>query len=127
MLNIFIAMLGFGLIVPVMPSYIEAFGATGKTLGFLVAATGFTQFALSPVAGALTDRFGRRKLIIAGIAGFTIAQFIFAFADQLWMLFVSRFLGGAAGALLMPAMFAYIADITSEKDRGKEWVYSVQR
>lgn len=119
MLNIFIAMLGFGLIVPVMPSYIEAFGATGKTLGFLVAATGLTQFALSPIAGALTDRFGRRKLIIAGIAGFTIAQFIFAFADQLWMLFVSRFLGGAAGALLMPAMFAYIADITSEKDRGK--------
>nr|WGD98777.1 MFS transporter [Bacillus safensis] len=94
--------LAFGLIVPVMPSYIEAFGATGKTLGFLVAATGLTQFALSPIAGALTDRFGRRKLIIAGIAGFTIAQFIFAFADQLWMLFVSRFLGGAAGALLMP-------------------------
>ncbi|MGE6629967.1 MFS transporter [Bacillus sp. NPDC077027] len=119
MLNIFIAMLGFGLIVPVMPSFIDAFGATGKTLGFLVAASGLTQFIFSPIAGHLTDKFGRRKLIIAGIAGFAIAQFIFAFAGQLWMLFVSRFLGGASAALLMPAMFAYIADITTERDRGK--------
>ncbi|KAA6443861.1 MFS transporter [Bacillus sp. HU-1818] len=119
MLNMFIAMLGIGLIIPIMPTYITEFGATGSTMGLLVAAAGLTQLLFAPIAGEITDKYGRRKLIIFGIASFAVSQIIFAFAGSLWQLFASRLLGGIGAAFLMPSMFAYIADITTEKERGK--------
>lgn len=64
MLNMFIAMLGIGLIIPIMPTYITEFGATGSTMGLLVAAAGLTQLLFAPIAGEITDKYGRRKLII---------------------------------------------------------------
>lgn len=119
MLNMFIAMLGIGLIIPIMPAYITEFGATGSTMGLLVAAAGLTQLLFAPIAGEITDKYGRRKLIIFGIAAFAVSQLIFAFAGSLWQLFASRLLGGMGAAFLMPSMFAYIADITTEEERGK--------
>ncbi|WP_271725413.1 MFS transporter [Bacillus paralicheniformis] len=119
MLNVFIVMLGIGLIIPLMPTFIEEFGASGSTLGLLIAASGITQLLFSPVAGEMTDKYGRRKMIILGIGAFAVSQLLFALASQMWLLFVSRLLGGAGAAFLVPAMFAYIADITSEKDRSK--------
>ncbi|MCY7743870.1 MFS transporter, partial [Bacillus licheniformis] len=112
-------MLGIGLIIPLMPTFIEEFGASGSTLGLLIAASGITQLLFSPVAGEMTDKYGRRKMIILGIGAFAVSQLLFALASQMWLLFVSRLLGGAGAAFLVPAMFAYIADITSEKDRSK--------
>lgn len=119
MVNMFIAMLGIGLIIPILPDFMHEFGASGSTLGYLVSAFGLTQFLCSPIAGEWCDKYGRRRIIIAGLFLFSISQLIFAVADQMWMLYVSRLLGGIGAAFLIPAMMAYTADITSEDARGK--------
>ncbi|MGF7036711.1 DHA1 family multidrug resistance protein-like MFS transporter [Paenibacillus mucilaginosus] len=119
MINMFIAMLGIGLIIPVLPEFLKHFDAGGQTAGYLVAAFGLTQFIFSPISGEWSDKYGRRKLIILGLAMFTISNLIFAAAEQIWMLYVSRFVGGIGAAAMIPSMMAYVADITDEKNRGK--------
>ncbi|MCG7407212.1 MFS transporter [Paenibacillus sp. ACRRX] len=119
MVNMFIAMLGIGLIIPVLPEFLKEFGASGKAAGYLVAAMGLTQFIFSPIAGEWSDRFGRKKLIIAGLLLFSGSNLIFAVADQMWMLYVSRFVGGIGAAAMIPSMMAYVADVTSVESRGK--------
>ncbi|MCE5171696.1 MFS transporter [Paenibacillus profundus] len=119
MLNMFIVMVGMGLIIPIMPKFITEFGASGQAMGYLVSAFGLTQFVFSPFAGEWSDKYGRKKMIVFGIAMFTISQFIFAAATDMWMLYASRFLGGMGAAFMTPAMMAYVADITTEYNRGK--------
>ncbi|MCM3337579.1 MFS transporter [Paenibacillus sp. MER TA 81-3] len=119
MLNMFIVMVGMGLIIPIMPKFITEFGASGQAMGYLVSAFGLTQFVFSPFAGEWSDKYGRKKMIVFGIAMFTISQFIFAAATDMWMLYASRFLGGMGAAFMTPAMMAYVADITTEDNRGK--------
>ena len=119
MINMFIAMLGIGLIIPVLPEFLKEFGAGGKTAGYLIAAFGVTQFIFSPIAGELSDKYGRKKMIVAGLLLFTISNLIFALAEQISLLYVSRLIGGIGAAAMIPAMLAYVADITSEENRGK--------
>lgn len=119
MVNMFIAMVGMGLIIPIMPKYVTAFGATGQAMGYLVAAFGLTQFLFSPIAGELSDKYGRKLLIVMGIGLFTVSQVLFGMAEHMWMLYVSRLLGGMSAALMTPPMMAYVADITTEEKRGK--------
>lgn len=119
MVNMFIAMVGMGLIIPIMPKYVTAFGATGQAMGYLVAAFGLTQFLFSPIAGELSDKYGRKLLIVTGIGLFTVSQLLFGMAEHMWMLYVSRLLGGMSAALMTPPMMAYVADITTEEKRGK--------
>lgn len=119
MVNMFIAMVGMGLIIPIMPKYVTAFGATGQAMGYLVAAFGLTQFLFSPIAGELSDKYGRKLLIVTGIGLFTVSQVLFGMAEHMWMLYVSRLLGGMSAALMTPPMMAYVADITTEEKRGK--------
>lgn len=119
MVNMFIAMVGMGLIIPIMPKYVTAFGATGQAMGYLVAAFGLTQFLCSPIAGELSDKYGRKLLIVTGIGLFTVSQLLFGMAEHMWMLYVSRLLGGMSAALMTPPMMAYVADITTEEKRGK--------
>lgn len=119
MVNMFIAMLGIGLIIPVLPEYLKEFGASGKEAGTLVAAFGLTQFLFSPLAGKWSDRFGRKKLIVLGLFLFSIANLIFATAQELWMLYASRFINGIGSAMMVPSMMAYVADITTLEKRGK--------
>ncbi|RCK12669.1 MFS transporter [Bacillus licheniformis] len=78
------------------PFYVSA-GLAGLAtpLGLLIAASGITQLLFSPVAGEMTDKYGRRKMIILGIGAFAVSQLLFALASQMWLLFVSRLLGGA--------------------------------
>lgn len=119
MVNMFIAMLGIGLIIPVLPKYMLEFGASGATLGYLVAAFGLTQFLFSPIAGELSDKYGRKLMIVSGLGVFAVSQWIFGAADQMWMLYLSRLLGGIGASFMIPPMMAYVADITTEEKRGK--------
>lgn len=119
MINIFIVMVGVGLITPILPQLIIEFGASGQTIGLLVAAYGITQFFLSPITGRQSDRFGRKVFIVIGVIVFAVAKFIFAIGDALWMLYASRLLEGVAAALIVPPMMAYVADITTTEERAK--------
>ena len=119
MFNMFITMGGIGIIVPVMPAYLQVFGVGGQVLGFLVACFALAQFLLSPVAGELSDRHGRKHFIVAGLVVYGLAQLLFGFASEVWILFLARFLSGAGAAFIMPPIMAFVADITTYEDRGK--------
>ncbi len=115
----FFVMVGFGIIIPVLPFYAEALGATPFQLGLLMAAYSVMQFIFSPMWGRLSDRIGRKPVMMIGICGLAFSFFFMALATKLWMLFAARILGGFLSAANMPTVTAYVADITSEEDRGK--------
>ncbi|WP_050181995.1 MFS transporter [Domibacillus robiginosus] len=119
MMNMFIVMTGIGLVIPIMPTIIHEFGAGGKTFGFLIATFAFAQFLFSPLAGDLSDRYGRKKSIVFGLLLFSAAQFLFAFSNHLALLYVSRIIGGIGGAFMIPSMMAFVADITTVETRAK--------
>ena len=97
-----VVMLGFGMIIPIMPFYIEAFGAGGSELGFLMAVFATMQFFFSPVWGQLSDRFGRKPILVIGIVGNGISMLFFGLSTQLWMLYASRALAGILSSATMP-------------------------
>lgn len=119
MINMFIALLGVGLVIPVLPQYLLEFGAHGKELGYLVAAMALTQFLFSPLGGEWSDKYGRKKIIVWGMAILALSQLIFCLATELWLLYLSRFVGGVGIAFVIPATMAYVADVTTEENRGK--------
>ncbi|MCL7749771.1 MFS transporter [Halalkalibacter alkaliphilus] len=119
MMNMFIAFIGVGLIIPVLPKFILEFGASGKDLGYLVAAMGLTQFLFSPLGGKYADQYGRKRMNIIGLAILALSQFIFSFGQELWMLYFSRLIGGVGLAFLIPANLAYVADATTDEGRSK--------
>ncbi|HWL25537.1 MAG TPA: MFS transporter [Ureibacillus sp.] len=119
MFNMFITMGGIGIVIPVLPSYLEIFGVGGQVLGFLIACFALAQFLLSPVAGDLSDRYGRKVFIITGLIIYGISQILFGLANEVWILFIGRFLTGVGAAFIMPPIMAYVADITTEEERGK--------
>lgn len=119
MANMFITMGGIGILIPVLPSYLEIFGVGGQVLGFLIASFAFAQFLLSPVAGDLSDRYGRKIFIIGGLFVYGVSQILFGLATHVWILFIARFLSGVGAAFIMPPIMAYVADITTVEERGK--------
>ncbi|WP_339316225.1 MFS transporter [Paenibacillus sp. FSL R10-2734] len=121
--NIFIVFLGVGLIVPVMPSFINIMHLSGKTMGYLVAAFAFAQLVMSPIAGRWIDTYGRKKMIIIGLILFSVSELIFGLGTHVSVLYIARILGGIAGAFIMPAVTAYVADITSIEERPKAMGY----
>src|SRR5690606_18942375 len=119
MFNMFIAMSGIGLIIPIMPAYLDTFGVAGQVLGTLIATFAFAQFLFSPISGQLSDKYGRKKLIIFGLIVFGLSQLAFGLASELWILYVARFFSGLGAAFLIPPMMAFVADITTYEERGK--------
>ncbi len=119
MFNMFIAMSGIGLIIPIMPEYLETFGVAGQALGTLIATFALAQFLFSPLSGELSDKYGRKKLIIIGLIIFGLSQLVFGLASDLWILYVARFFSGLGAAFLIPPMMAFVADITTYEERGK--------
>ncbi|MBH0328359.1 multidrug transporter [Brevibacillus brevis] len=117
MFNIFLVFTGIGLVIPIMPKYMESLGITGGTIGLLVAAFSLTQLLFSPIAGRWADSFGRKKIIVIGLVVFAISEVMFGIANSPVLLFVSRLLGGISAALIMPAVMAYSADITTNEER----------
>ncbi|GAB4513596.1 MAG: tetracycline resistance MFS efflux pump [Anaerolineae bacterium] len=113
-----VVMLGFGMIIPIMPFYIESFGAGGSALGLLMATFAVMQFIFAPIWGNLSDRYGRKPILLVGVAGNAIAQLLFGLSSALWMLFAARALSGILSSATLPTAMAYIGDSTSEEDRG---------
>lgn len=121
--NIFIAFLGIGLIVPVMPSFMDIMYLSGKTMGYLVAVYAMAQLLMSPFAGRWVDRYGRKKIIIIGLFLFGVSELIFGLGTNVVVLYISRILGGISAAFIMPGVTAYVADITSVRERPKAMGY----
>ena len=119
-LIVFIDLLGFGLILPLLPFYAESFGASELTVGLLLASYSLMQFIGAPVLGRLSDRYGRRPVLLISQLGTFIGFLMLGFANALWMLFLSRIIDGISGANISTAQ-AYIADVTDEKNRAKSF------
>lgn len=117
MLNIFLIFTGVGLVIPIMPTYMNVLHISGSILGLLVAAFSLTQLLFSPLAGRLSDTWGRKKIIIVGMLVFAFSEWLFGFASSPFLLFASRMIGGIGAALIMPAVMAYTADVTSDEER----------
>ena len=119
LLNMFLANLSMGLVIPIVPELLEEFSASGQAAGYLVSCFGLTQFLFSPIAGNLSDRYGRKPMIIIGLVLFALSNLLAAFASDLTLLFASRLIGGIGSAALIPSIIAYIADITADDQRSK--------
>ena len=117
-LIVFVDLVGFGVIIPLLPFFGEHFGASPAQVGLLMAAYSFTQFLAAPLWGRLSDRIGRRPVLIASLTGAVGAYVWLGFADSLWMLFAARLAGGAMAGNISTA-FAYVADITGPSNRAK--------
>ena len=117
-LTVFIHLLGFGLLLPLLPYYAETYGATGLAVGLLNTSFSFMQFLSSPLWGRLSDRVGRRPVILISLIATSVSYLAFGLAASLPVLFASRILAGIAGGVI-PTTQAYIADTTSPADRTK--------
>ena len=113
-----VVMMGFGMIIPILPFYIIEFGAGGSAMGLLMATYAIMQFIFSPIWGGVSDRIGRKPVLMIGVLGNAIAQILFGFSTELWMLIAARVLAGVLSSATLPTAMAYIGDSTSEKDRG---------
>ena len=126
MVTAFVDMLGLIIIYPLLPFYATRLGANAATVGALVAAFSVAQLISAPAWGWMSDRYGRRPAILVGLLVSAFAYVIFAFADSLWLLFVSRVIQGLGGGTI-GVVQAYVADITEGKDRAKAlgWLSAV--
>lgn len=118
--TIMIDLIGFGIVIPVLPFYatVEPFNATPFQLGLLFASFSVMQFIFSPIFGSVSDKYGRRPVLFFSLLGTSAGFFIVGFATTLWMLFAGRILDGITGGNISTAQ-AYIADVTSRKNRAK--------
>src|SRR3954464_2819704 len=117
-LTIFIDLVGFGIVIPLLPFYAEELHATPFDIGILVSSYSLMQFIFSPVWGNLSDRYGRRPILFWTIVGSSAGYWILGFANILWMLYAGRILAGIMGGNLSTAQ-ASIADVTSRENRAK--------
>ena len=116
--TVFIDLLGFGIIIPLLPFYAESFGASAFTIGLLNTSFSLMQFLFSPIWGRWSDRIGRKPIILIGLLGSCLSYVTMALAPSLTLLFVARIVGGIAGANI-PTAQAYIADVTTPENRAK--------
>ena len=116
---VFIDLLGFGIIIPILPSYAQrGFGSSDLTVGFLVASFSLMQLLFTPLWGRISDRVGRKPVLIVGLICTIVGYVLFGMAGSLAMLFASRLLSGIGGANISAAQ-AYIADVTPQHERAK--------
>src|SRR4026209_866796 len=120
LLTIFVNLVGFGIIMPLLPFYAETFRASPVVIGMLFASFSLAQLIASPVLGDLSDRWGRRPVLILSLIGTAVSFAMLAVAQSLAMLFAARIVDGLSGGNITTAR-AYIADITEEENRAKAY------
>ena len=116
---LFIVMIGFAVLFPVEPYYIRTFGATSRTMGWLIATFSIAQFIFSPIWGTLSDRVGRKPVMAIGLLGYAAGMTFFGLAQSMPLLFVARTLTGVLSAATLPTAMAMIADSTTKEERAK--------
>jgi multidrug resistance protein len=117
--TLFMTSFGFGVILPILPFYALAHGATPTDLGLLTATFAGMSLVFAPIMGKLADRFGRKKILLIGTGGFVAGYLIFALTDSLAMAFVARAIEGIAAAAIFPACISLLSDYTTEQQRGR--------
>ncbi len=116
--TVFLDFLGFAIVLPYLFFLAQSFGATPFTYGLLVASYSLMQFVFTPILGQLSDRYGRRRIILLSLFGAGLSYFLFGIASALWLLFAARIIAGATESTLSVAQ-AYVADVTTKEDRLK--------
>ncbi len=119
-LTIFVNLIGFGIIIPLLPFYAGTFGASPVVIGLLFAVYSVCQLVAAPVLGDISDRRGRRPVLIFSLIGTVLSFVMLAMAHTLTMLFLARIVDGLSGGNISTAR-AYVADVTEPKDRAKAY------
>ena len=119
-LTIFVNLVGFGIIIPLLPFYAATFGASPFVVGLLFAVFSLAQLVASPVLGDLSDRYGRRPVLVFSLAGTVVSFVMLAMAHSMAMLFAARIVDGLSGGNISTAR-AYVADITEPQDRARAY------
>ena len=115
----FLICLGMSLIFPVMPFIKNEYHFSAFDMGVMSSLFAFVQFVASPVVGRISDRTGRKPMLVWGLLGFSLAEFVFAAASHLWLFDLSRAVDSLSAAMFVPTSMALAADLTSVKDRAK--------
>jgi len=115
---VFIDLMGFGIVIPLLPLYGERYDPSALSMGLLLSAFSATQFAAAPILGRLSDRFGRKPILLFSLAGSVAGYLLFAFAHSLAVLFAARVIDGISGGNISTAQ-AYVADVTTPETRAK--------
>jgi len=116
--TLIVVMLGYGIVIPLFPFYIEKMGASGSHLGLLISTSAFLELLFGPIWGSVSDRVGRKPILLLGLLGYSLSSLLFGLSTELWMLFASRALSGVLSSATSSTALAYISDSTSERDRG---------
>ncbi|MFD3162910.1 MFS transporter [Herpetosiphon sp. NSE202] len=114
----FVGTMSYGVVIPITPFYAQEFGASEFQVGLIVGCYALMQFIFAPILGQLSDRFGRRPLLILSLIGTVCSLLLFGFANSLIWLFVGRMFDGATGGNISIAQ-AYVSDVTTDKDRAR--------
>lgn len=115
----FLVMVGFGIVIPILPFLIEELGGGAFSLGLFMSAYSIMQFFFAPFWGRLSDRIGRRPVLLIGLSGYGITFYLFGLAGNLPLLIAFRALSGMVSSATLPTAMAYMADITEGADRSK--------
>ncbi|GEM_PF-7048668 len=122
-----IMMIGFGIIIPILPFYVESMGGSGIAMGLLMAIYSLMQFLFSPVWGGLSDRFGRKPILIVGVFGNAITMILLGLSSSIPMLLTMRGLAGVLSSATLPTAMAFISDSTDEKTAAAGWASSARQ
>src|SRR5205823_12591692 len=116
--TVLIDLIGFGIVMPILPFYAQRFGASGLAYGAVLGVYSFMQFVATALLGKLSDRIGRRPVLLTTMLFNAVGYTLFAFAGSYWVLFLSRVVSGFAGGNISAAQ-AYMADITTPAERSR--------
>jgi DHA1 family multidrug resistance protein-like MFS transporter len=112
-----VVMMGFGMVIPIFPFYIESLGVGGSELGLLAAIASLTEFIFAPLWGMVSDRAGRRPILLIGLCGYFMSMLLMGMADTYWMLLLVRAVSGILSSATLPTSMAFVSDVTCEDDR----------